>query len=113
MSSLRCLIFLLTALGLSVTVNAAYAKNARAHRARKATVITRSIRSNVNAEQSLNLNSADAAALQNIKGIGPKKADAIVAYREANGSFKSVEDLVKVRGIGQKRLAKIEKYLTV
>lgn len=49
----------------------------------------------------VDINKADAAALQeNLKGVGPAKAKAIVAYRTANGEFKSVEDLTKVKGIG-------------
>ena len=55
----------------------------------------------------VNINTADAQALsKNIKGIGLKKAQAIVAYREANGEFKKIEDLKKVKGIGNKLLEK-------
>jgi len=55
----------------------------------------------------VNINTADAQALsKNIKGIGLKKAAAIVAYREKNGEFKKVEDLTKVKGIGNKLLEK-------
>lgn len=55
----------------------------------------------------VNINTADAQTLsKNIKGIGLKKAQAIVAYREKNGSFKKIEDLKKVKGIGDKLLEK-------
>lgn len=55
----------------------------------------------------VNINTADAQALsKNIKGVGLKKAQAIVAYREQNGEFKSVQDLKKVKGIGNKLLEK-------
>ncbi|MGH8523785.1 MAG: ComEA family DNA-binding protein [Gammaproteobacteria bacterium] len=55
------------------------------------------------AGESVNINSADAATLANaLKGIGPVKAEAIVAYREEHGPFKSVDDLVMVQGIGEK-----------
>ena len=55
----------------------------------------------------VNINTADAVALsKNIKGVGLKKAEAIIAYREKNGKFKSVEDLKKVKGIGNKLLEK-------
>ena len=55
----------------------------------------------------VNINTADAQSLsKNIKGIGFKKAQAIVAYREKNGIFKKVEDLKKVKGIGNKLLEK-------
>ena len=49
----------------------------------------------------VDLNTADAATLaRELKGIGPARAEAIVAWREANGPFKSAEDLVLVQGIG-------------
>jgi len=48
----------------------------------------------------VNINTADAEAIQKeLKGIGLQKAEAIVAYREANGSFKSADDLTSVKGI--------------
>lgn len=53
----------------------------------------------------VDINSADAAALaQALKGVGPAKAEAIVAFREKNGPFNSVDDLVLVQGIGEKTL---------
>lgn len=53
----------------------------------------------------VNINKADAAALtENLNGIGPKKAAAIVAYRKSNGDYKSVEELLNVKGIGEKLL---------
>lgn len=55
----------------------------------------------------VNINTADAQTLaENIKGIGPKKAQAIVTYRRENGSFKSIHDLAKVKGIGEKLVAR-------
>lgn len=51
----------------------------------------------------VDINSADAATLSaGLKGVGPSKAEAIVAYRKANGPFKSADDLAKVKGIGPK-----------
>jgi competence protein ComEA len=53
----------------------------------------------------VNLNTADAAALAaGLNGVGPKIASAIIDYRTANGPFKSVEDLMNVKGIGPKIL---------
>lgn len=55
----------------------------------------------------VNINTADAQTLsKNIKGVGLKKAQAIIAYREKNGKFKTVADLKKVKGIGVKLLEK-------
>lgn len=67
---------------------------------------------NANAE-AIDINSADASAIAaTITGIGPAKAEAIVAYREANGPFSSVEDLVLVKGIGGATLEKNRGKLT-
>jgi len=53
----------------------------------------------------VNVNTADAATIaENLKHVGPKTAEAIVAYREANGPFKSAEDLLNVKGVGQRIL---------
>lgn len=55
----------------------------------------------------VNINTADAKTLaENIKGIGPKKAQAIVVYRQENGPFKTIHDLTKVKGIGEKFIIK-------
>lgn len=61
----------------------------------------------------VNINTADAALLETVPGIGPTIANRIIAYREANGPFQKVEDLLKVSGIGPKTLEKIKPYLTV
>ncbi len=61
----------------------------------------------------VNLNTATEADLQTISGIGVKRAADIVAYREANGSFKSVDDLNNVSGIGDKTMESIRPYVTV
>ena len=65
------------------------------------------------AGEPVDLNHADAAALQTISGIGPKKAEDIIAYREQAGGFKSVDELTQVSGIGDKTLAKIRDRLCV
>lgn len=59
----------------------------------------------------VSINDADVTLLSTIPGIGPKTAEAIVAYRQANGKFASIDDLVKVKGIGEKKLAKMKPFL--
>jgi len=55
----------------------------------------------------VNINSASEQELaDNLKGVGPKKAIAIIEYREANGPFYTAEELVNVKGIGPKTLEK-------
>jgi len=56
----------------------------------------------------ININAAAPAELaQGLKGIGPSKAEAIVRYRETHGAFATLDDLVLVKGIGEKTLQKI------
>lgn len=57
----------------------------------------------------VNINTADAKTIgEALSGIGLKKAQAIVKYREEKGAFKTVEELVNVDGIGEKTVAKIK-----
>lgn len=61
----------------------------------------------------VNINQADAASLSDLDGIGQTKAEAIVTYRETNGPFKAVGDLVNVTGIGEKTLANNQDRLSI
>ena len=61
----------------------------------------------------IDVNMADAAALQTLAGIGETKAAAIIAHREANGPFASVDDLKNVKGIGEKTLEKLKEKISV
>lgn len=60
----------------------------------------------------VNLNSATSEELQEVPGIGPATAEKILQMRKSYGPFKSVDDLLAIRGIGKKRLDKMRKYLT-
>ncbi len=60
----------------------------------------------------IDINQATVKELTKLPGIGKKKAEAIVAFRNENGRFKNVDDLKKVEGIGKKSLEKIKGYLT-
>ena len=61
----------------------------------------------------VNLNTASAAELENLPGIGAKTAARIVEYRQKNGPFKKVEELMNVRGVGEKNFLKIKGQLVV
>jgi competence ComEA-like helix-hairpin-helix protein len=61
----------------------------------------------------VNINTATSEELQQVPGIGPVTADKILQMRKSYGAFKSVDDLLAIRGLGQKRLDKMRKYLTV
>jgi competence ComEA-like helix-hairpin-helix protein len=61
----------------------------------------------------LDLNRATAVELEALPGIGPATAKRIIEYREKNGPFQKVEDLMNVRGIGEKSFLKLRPQLTV
>ena len=61
----------------------------------------------------VNINTASAAELDALPGIGAKTAALIVEYRQKNGPFKKVEELMNVRGIGEKNFLKLKPQLTV
>ncbi|MBN2983263.1 ComEA family DNA-binding protein [Cohnella algarum] len=61
----------------------------------------------------MNINAATAEQLDELPGIGPSKANAIVEYREANGRFKTVEELKNVKGIGDKLFADIRDWVAI
>ncbi|HJD16544.1 MAG TPA: ComEA family DNA-binding protein [Candidatus Enterococcus stercoripullorum] len=61
----------------------------------------------------ININQADLTQLQQLSGIGEKKAQSIIDYRNENGSFKTIEDLAKVTGIGEKTVEKLRDSITI
>src|SRR5271157_3577595 len=61
----------------------------------------------------VSLNTAGSEELQLVPGIGPSTADKILQMRKSYGAFKSVDDLLAIKGIGPKRLEKMRKYLVV
>lgn len=65
------------------------------------------------ADQLIDINTADLTRLLELNGIGPQKAQSIIDYREANGLFKTIDELTDVSGIGVKTLEKIQNQITV
>ena len=61
----------------------------------------------------ININSANLEKLCDIPGIGEGTAEKIIAYRQTNGAFIEVDDLLNIEGIGKGKLDKIRKYITV
>lgn len=61
----------------------------------------------------VNLNTADLVALDTLPGVGPVTAEAIVAWRDENGPFRSVDDLLDVKGIGEATLAELRDLVSV
>ena len=69
--------------------------------------------SSASASAPVNLNTATAAQLETLPGIGKATAERILEYRQKNGSFKKVEDLMNVRGMGEKSFLKLKPLVTV
>jgi len=67
----------------------------------------------VGGEALVDVNIADCAMLQTLPGIGPVMAERIIAYREANGPFHRLEDLIQVKGIGEATLEKLRPCVTI
>jgi competence protein ComEA len=65
------------------------------------------------ATEPVNLNAATAAQLQTLPGVGASTAQRIVDYRQKNGSFKKIEELMNVKGIGEKSFLKLKPLITV
>ena len=61
----------------------------------------------------VNINTADAAQLQKLNGIGEKKAQQIISYRQENGQFKAIDELKQVSGIGDKTFAGLKDQLEI
>ena len=89
---------------------------------KKESIITTSDTANSNSELSntaedvnklININTAGKSELTALNGIGDVKAQAIIDYRNTNGNFKSIEDILNVSGIGDAVFAKIKDYITV
>lgn len=61
----------------------------------------------------VNINKATQPELETLSGIGPSKAQAIIEYRETNGPFKSIEDIMSISGFGEKTFEKLKDSITV
>jgi competence protein ComEA len=99
----RMVMVVLLILGISVATAAAQAGSSR-----KSTTAAHTA-----ASTPVNLNTASVAQLEGLPGIGKAMAERIVEYRQKNGSFKKAEDLMNVRGIGEKNFLKLKALVTV
>ena len=73
----------------------------------------KSVAGKASVQSRVNVNAADSSALTTLPGIGKVTAERIVAYRTQHGPFKSVDDLVLVKGVGRKTLEKIRPLVTI
>lgn len=61
----------------------------------------------------ININKDEQSALEEIPGIGPKKAQEIIQYRDSNGGFKSIEEIKEIKGIGEKTFEGLKDYIEI
>jgi competence protein ComEA len=94
-------------LGIAVSAPAASAQS-KATTPKGATAAT-----TATAAAPVNLNTATAEQLATIPGVGPKMAERIIDYRQKNGGFKKVEDLMNVSGVGEKSFLKMKPLIVV
>jgi competence protein ComEA len=90
---------------LAIAVAAPSAQKPSSSRAKSAASAT--------ASAPVNLNTATQAQLETLPGIGASAAQRILEYRQKNGSFKKIEDLMNVKGIGEKSFLKLKPLITV
>ncbi len=67
----------------------------------------------IDSENKININTADTQGLESLPGIGPSLAQAIINYRNENGSFQNISDIKNVKGIGDARFETIKDKITV
>jgi competence protein ComEA len=98
---MRMLMVFLLVLGLAVAAQAGQTSRGAAPAAK------------ASASAPVNLNTATVAQLETLPGIGKSTAERILEYREKSGGFKKIEDLMNVRGIGEKSFLKLKPLITV
>lgn len=88
-----------------------------AQKGEKITVVEEEKANNIatqgNSKGKINLNKADLSSLQTISGVGAKRAQDILDYRDSQGVFKTIDDLKNVSGIGEKTLEKLRQDVTI
>ena len=106
---MRALFILLAIVAMAAIPTAAAAQQAPAGKPRAAAKAANA----AGATAIVNLNTATQVQLESLPGVGAKAAERILAYRQKNGQFKKIEDLMNVKGFGEKSFLKLKPRLTV
>ena len=109
---MRTALFMLLAI-VSIAVIPAAAQEPSSPKAGKPAGAARAARPAATATAPVNLNTATQAQLEALPGLGAKAAERILEYRQKNGGFKKIEDLMNVKGIGEKSFLKLKPLLTL
>lgn len=102
---------LVTALLLTLTLPAVFSQDRSM--AAKPAATAKAPAAKIESGKVVNINQATLNQLIEIKGVGPVMAQRIVEFREKNGPFKKLEDLLSVKGIGEKKLEKMRNQLSL
>jgi competence protein ComEA len=108
---MRAALFMLLAI-VSIAVIPAAAQQPSSPKAAKPAA-AKSTKPAPTATSPVNINTATQAQLEALPGVGAKAAERILEYRQKNGGFKKVEDLMNVKGIGEKSFLKLKPLLTI
>jgi competence protein ComEA len=107
---MRVLLMLLAVVALAAIPAAAQSSSTKTE---KPAAATKAAKPPAPAAAIVNLNTATQAQLESLPGVGAKAAERILEYRQKNGQFKKIEDLMNVKGIGEKSFLKLKPRLTV
>lgn len=106
-------LMMILALGITAAVSTASPIGPQATPAKTAKPSPRGSGAKATPSAPVNLNTATETQLETLPGVGPKVAQRIIEFRQKNGSFKKAEDLMNVRGIGEKNFLKLKTLVTV
>src|SRR5689334_8500384 len=113
--TMRRILVAMATLMLATTASPVLSQTPKSEAPAKAakTTVAKAPAAKATAASPVNINSASVAQLQTLPGIGASTAQRIIDYRQKNGAFKKIEELMNVRGIGEKSFLKLKPLVTI